>query len=449
MLQHRLRPNTDLPAAVAEAEARYVAANPKSAERHKRATDSMPGGNTRTVLHYSPFPLTLVGGQGCRVTDLDGHDYADFLGEYTAGLYGHSHPMIQAAIKKVVDDGMALGGPNPYEAGLAAEMCKRFPSVEKIRFCNSGTEGNLFAFSAARLHTGRPAILVFHGAYHGGVFYFGQHKTEINAPFPWIYGTYNDIDGTLALIDKHAHELAAVALEPMMGGAGGIAATREFLQALRAACTKHGIVLIFDEVMTSRLSPGGLQQMMGVTPDMTSFGKYLGGGASFGAFGGKAELMARFDPSRPDAVSHAGTFNNNVISMAAGLTGLRDIYTPAAADRLTAAGDRLRDSLNALAARHDVPLQVKGIGSIMAVHFHRGPISRPRDIWPADAADAARIADLQKLFHLDMLEQGQYMARRGFISLSLPMADPDFKRFEAAVEEFLTVRGPVVNAAVL
>ena len=125
-----------------------------------------------------PFPLTIVGGEGCRLRDLDGHTYADFLGEYTAGLYGHSHPVIQAAIKKVVDDGMALGGPNPYEAELAAELCRRFPSIERVRFCNSGTESNLFAFSTARLVTGRPAIMVFHGAYHGGVFYFGQHKTK-------------------------------------------------------------------------------------------------------------------------------------------------------------------------------------------------------------------------------------------------------------------------------
>jgi glutamate-1-semialdehyde 2,1-aminomutase len=448
MLQQRLRPTTDLAAAVAEAEARYVAANPRSAERHRRAAESMPGGNTRTVLHYSPFPLAIVVGEGCRVRDLDGHTYADFLGEYTAGLYGHSNPVIQAAIRKVVDEGMALGGPNPYEAELAAEICRRFPSVERVRFCNSGTEGNLFAFSAARLHTGRPAIMAFHGAYHGGVFYFGQHKSRINAPFPWVYATYNDIDGTLALIQKHAHELAAVVLEPMMGSGGGIAATVEFLQALRAACTKHGIVLIFDEVMTSRLSPGGLQLRTGVTPDMTTFGKYLGGGASFGAFGGRAELMVRFDPSRPDAVSHAGTFNNNVVSMAAGLAGLRELYTPVAAERLNAAGDRLRENLNALAARHDAPLQLLGVGSIMAVHFHRGSVVRLQDLWPADAAAAARLGDLQKLFHLDLLEHGQYMARRGFISLSLPMTETEFTEFEAAVEEFLAVRGAVVRAAV-
>lgn len=448
MLQHRSRSNTDLPAAAAEAEARYIAANPRSAERHQRATESMPGGNTRTVLHYSPFPLTIVSGRGCRLDDLDGHEYTDFLGEYTAGLYGHSNPVIQASIRKVVDDGMALGGPNPYEADLAAELCKRFPSVERVRFCNSGTEGNLFAFSTARLVTGRPAIMVFHGAYHGGVFYFGQHKTEINAPFPWIYADYNDTEGTLALIEKHASELAAVAIEPMVGGGGGIPATREFLQALRDACTKHGIILIFDEVMTSRLSSGGLQKRVGVTPDMTSFGKYLGGGASFGAFGGRADLMARYDPSRADAVSHAGTFNNNVISMAAGLTGLRELYPSEVAERFNDAGDQLRERLNALAQKHDVPMQVLGVGTIMAVHFHRGAIAKPQDLWPKDKAAATRYADLQKLFHLDLIEHGQYMARRGFISLSLPMTQADFDRFAGAVEEFLTVRAPVIGAAI-
>jgi glutamate-1-semialdehyde 2,1-aminomutase len=158
--------------------------------------------------------------------------------------------------------------------------------------------------------------------------------------------------------------------------------------------------------------------------------------------------MARYDPSRADAVSHAGTFNNNVISMAAGLAGLRDLYTPAAADRLNEAGDRLRERLNALAAAQDAPLQALGVGSIMALHFHRGPVSKPQDLWSKDAAAAATLADLQKLLHLDLLDQGQYMARRGFISLSLPMTEAELGRFAAAVEEFLVVRGPVVRAAI-
>jgi glutamate-1-semialdehyde 2,1-aminomutase len=446
MSKHSGLSNIDPAGAAAEAEARYVAANPESRRRHEAAAAHMPGGNTRTVLFYSPYPVVLNGGEGCRVRDVDGHVYADYLGEYTAGLYGHSHPVLQAALHKAVDDGFVLGGHNIYEAELAAEMCRRFPSLERVRFCNSGTEANLFAISAARLHTGRQAVLVFHGAYHGGVFYFGQQKSPINAPFPWVLGHYNDIDSTLALLDKRAPELAAVLIEPMMGAAGGIPADPEFLRAIRAACSRLGILLIFDEVMTSRLSSGGLQKRLGVAPDLTSFGKYLGGGANFGAFGGRADIMDRFDPRRPDAVGHAGTFNNNVFSMAAGLAGLTQIYTDAAAEKLTADGDRLRERLSGLAVKHKLPLQFLGVGSIMGIHFHGGPIRRPQDLWPSDAAQAARIADLQKLMHLELLEQGQYLARRGFVSLSLPMTEADHDRFCGAMDEFMSIRAPLIAA---
>jgi glutamate-1-semialdehyde 2,1-aminomutase len=327
-------------------------------------------------------------------------------------------------------------------------MCERFPSVELIRFCNSGTEANLFAMSTARMHTGREKIMVFNGAYHGGVFYFGQVKPPINAPFPWVIARYNDTEATLALIKQHAHELAAVVIEPMMGGGGGIAAERSFLEALRTATASHGIVLIFDEVMTSRLSSGGMQKLHGITPDMTAFGKYLGGGMTFGAFGGRRDIMQRYDPYRSDAVSHAGTFNNNVLTMAAGVAGLTRIFTPEAADRLTAMGDDLIARLNTAARSKGLPMQVLGRGSIMAVHFQAGKIERPEDTWLEPPA-AARKDALGKLFHLDMLAAGQYMARRGFISLSLPMTAREIDGFVAAVEEFLTVRGPLLEQAAI
>lgn len=436
--------NADLASAVADAEAHYVAANPKSKARAEAAMRSMPGGNTRTVLHYGPFPLALTGGKGCEVTDIDGHGYADFLGEYTAGLYGHSNTKLIAAIKQAVDDGVVLGGPNRYEAELAELMCQRFPSVELVRFCNSGTEGNLFAMSAARMHTGRNAIMVFNGAYHGGVFYFGQHKPPTNAPFPWVIARYNDTEGTQKLIEKHAKELAAIVIEPMMGGGGGISALPDFLMALREATLKHGIVLIFDEVMTSRLSSGGLQKKTGITPDLTAFGKYLGGGMTFGAFGGRKDIMDRFNPYRRDAVGHAGTFNNNVLSMAAGVVGLRDIYTPEAATRLNATGDTLIADLNGIFVRHGAPMQVLGQGSIMAVHFQTGTIERPEDTWLEGAAAQHREA-LMQLFHLDLLRMGQYMARRGFISLSLPIGAQHLTAFKGAVEEFLSVRKSVLR----
>ncbi|MEZ5773688.1 MAG: aminotransferase class III-fold pyridoxal phosphate-dependent enzyme [Hyphomicrobiaceae bacterium] len=371
-VEPKRRGNADLTSAVKAAEERFKAENPKSRLRWTEAALSMPGGNTRTVLHYTPYPLAIARGEGAKLTDIDGHTYTDFLGEYTAGLYGHSNPVLKAAIDRAVEDGVVLGGPNRYEGELARLMCQRFPSLELVRFCNSGTEANLYAISAARMFTGRERVMVFEGAYHGGVFYFGQTKPPTNAPFPYVIASYNDIEGTLAAIERHAGELAAIVIEPMMGGGGAIAAETPFLEALRQAATKHGIVLIFDEVMTSRLAPGGLQEKLGVIPDMTSFGKYLGGGMTFGAFGGRRDIMRRFDPYEPDAVSHAGTFNNNVLTMAAGVAGLAEIYTPEVAVQLNRTGDRFRERLNAVIARYGAAMQVLGVGSISASISRRG-----------------------------------------------------------------------------
>lgn len=436
--------NTDLSSSLAAAEDRFVSQNPNSQAQAAKAAQSMPGGNTRTVLHYSPFPLTIASAKGAELTDIDGHRYADFLSEYTAGLYGHSNPVLQKVITQAVSGGVVLGGPNRFEAEFSALLCARFPSLERVRFCNSGTEANLFAISTARMITKRERVLVFQGAYHGGVFYFGEHKPPINAPFPYVMASYNDISATGELIDRYADELAAIVVEPMMGSAGAIPADREFLQALRSKASEHGIVLIFDEVMTSRLSPGGLQEKLDIVPDMTSLGKYLGGGMTFGAFGGRQDLMRRFNPFEQDAVPHAGTFNNNVLSMAAGLTGLRDIYTSNAAAALNAKGDRLRDRLNAAITKHDAPMQVTGTGSILGVHFQREPILRPEDTWPVDEAARIRLAGLQKLLHLDLLEAGFYMARRGFMSLSVPIDDGHCDGLVDALDEFLSVRGPLL-----
>ncbi len=438
--------NADLASAVAEAEARYVAANPKSAEWHERAAAAMPGGNTRTVLFYSPFPLTWASGEGATLRDVDGHLYTDFLGEYTAGLYGHSNPAIRAAMLEALQGGIVLGGPNRYEAPLAAELCRRFPSIELVRFCNSGTEANLLALSAARHAKGRDGVLVFEGAYHGSLLSFAHGGSPLNVPFPFLVAPYNNTERTLALIESHAGELAAAIVEPMMGAGGCLPASHEFLAALRGACDRHGIVLIFDEVMTSRLSPAGLQGALGVTPDMTTLGKYLGGGASFGAFGGRRDLMARFDPRRPDALGHAGTFNNNVLSMAAGYAGLTQLFTPEAAGRLNRQGDALREAINRTAAKRRLPLQATGLGSIIGLHFHAGPIRSPADLEPGDGAAAQRMSDLQKLFHLDLMQHGQYLARRGFMSLSLPITAADCNELVAAIDEFLSVRGALLAA---
>ncbi len=434
------RPNAELNSAVAEAAALFAAANPKSQAKHLEAAGSMPGGNTRTVLFFGPFPLYFVRGEGTRLFDLDGHEYVDFLGEYTAGIYGHSHPVIAEAVSAALAQGIAMGGHTRHEVALAAALRQRFPSVELMRFCNSGTEANMMALSAARLFTGREAVLVFAGAYHGSLFGFPfkPPARSMNVPFPTVLAGYNDLPGTMKLIDANADRLAAVIVEPMMGGGGCIAAERAFLEALRAACDRHKIVLVFDEVMTSRLSPGGLQEVHGIRPDLTSFGKYIGGGLPTGAFGGRAEIMGMFDPRRADAVAHAGTFNNNVLTMAAGVAGLTKVYTAAEAVRLNKAGDALRERLNEMIRRRGAKAIVTGIGSMMTVHPGvSGPVRSPADI-------AAVPQGLRDLFHYDMLARGIHVARRGMINLSVPMVPDDLDRLAAAFDEFLSARASLL-----
>jgi glutamate-1-semialdehyde 2,1-aminomutase len=419
----------ELAVELAAAERRYVERNPESRRLHEERAEVMPGGNTRSVIHLPPFPLTIVHAEGARLVDADGHEYLDFLGEYTAGLYGHSHPVIVGAIRRALDDGIVLGAPNRYESVLAHALCDRFPSLDLVRFCNSGTEANLLALSLARAVSGKPAILVFEGAYHGGVFFFATRAgSPLNAPFPFVIGTYNDAEDAARLIGEHAHELAAVIVDPVQGSAGVIPGEPEFLHTLRDATIAHDVLLVFDEVMTSRLSTGGLQQVLGITPDLTTLGKYLGGGLAFGAFGGRADLMERFDPSRPGALQHAGTFNNAVLTMAAGAAGITEVYTAEEVARINGLGDRLRDRLNAFAAGRDLEFCATGYGSMIGLHFTRGPVRRVTDLPPA--------AEQRALLHLHLLEQGYSYARRGFVALSLPLGEAEVDGFADAVERF-------------
>jgi len=429
--------NVTLEAALAEARERYVAANPASLAQHDAARASLPGGNTRTVLFFAPFPLTFVRGEGAHLWDADGHRYLDFLGEYTAGLFGHSHPTIRAAIERALDGGISLGGHNRMEAQLSALLVERFPALELVRFTNSGTEANLMALTTARAVTGRKKIMAMAGGYHGGVLYFAGGGSPVNAPFEVVLAPYNDAAASVALIERHAAELAAVILEPMVGAGGCIPAEAAFLEALREATRRHGVVLIFDEVMTSRLAPGGLQQVTGVIPDMMTLGKYVGGGMSFGAFGGRADIMARFDPRRPDAFPHAGTFNNNVLTMSAGIAAMGEIYTPELATAFNARGDALRERLNDLAAKHGAALQFTGRGSMIGVHFARHPIRTPDDAARGDQG-------LKELFFFDLLARGLYIARRGVIVLSLPITERDCKMLVEAVDDFLSERGSLL-----
>jgi len=430
--------NIDIAAALAEAEELYRARNLKSLVQHRAACAAMPGGNTRSAIHVDPFPLTMARGEVARLWDIDGHEYIDFLSEFTAGIYGHSHPRIRRAIEQALEGGLNFGAHNAFEARFAAAVCARFPSIELVRFTNSGTEANLMAVSAARVITGRPKVLVFAGGYHGGVFYFRGHGSPLNAPFEYLLGRYNDLAAVEALVRPYRAELAAVLVEPMQGTTGCIPAEREFLAGLRALADETGALLIFDEVMTSRLAPGGLQNAHGIFPDLTTLGKYVGGGMSFGAFGGRADLMERFDPRRPDAFQHAGTFNNNALTMNAGLVGLTEIYTPERARALNAFGDRLRERLNAIARRREFAMQFTGLGSMLAVHMTDRPIRSQED---AERSNAA----LRDLFYFDLIACGIWFAKRGMFALSIALEEADGEKLVDAVEEFAQTRAPLFS----
>jgi glutamate-1-semialdehyde 2,1-aminomutase len=425
--------NIDIAAALADAEAAYRARNPRSWAQHQAAAEALPGGNTRTSIHVDPFPICIGHAEGARLWDLDGHEYVDFLSEFTAGIYGHSHPRIRAAIEAALRDGLNFGAQSRLEAEFAAAIRAHFPSIELLRLTNSGTEANLMAVCAARAVTGREKILVFDGAYHGSVFFFRGQPSPINAPFQFLVGEYNNRAQVETLAGPHRGDLAAILVEPMLGSGGCIPAEPEFLAGLRDLADATGAVLIFDEVMTSRLAPGGLQQALGVRPDLTTLGKYVGGGMSFGAFGGRAEIMAHFDPRRPDALPHAGTFNNNPLTMAAGLAGF-EIYTPERNRALNDWGDRLRQRLNASVDR--LPMQFTGRGSMIGVHMTGAKLRSAADMKKGHGA-------LRDLFYFDLTAHGIWFAKRGFMALSLALDEADADRLAAAVEEFVETRAPL------
>jgi glutamate-1-semialdehyde 2,1-aminomutase len=416
--------------AVSEAVEHYAAKRPRTAAMHDRAKAVMPGGNTRSILFSQPFPIRIEASDGCRITDVDGHSYIDYVGEYSAGIYGHSNPKIMAAVNAALSMGINMGAHHTREIAFAEVVTKRF-NIERVRFTNSGTEANMMALALARNATGRPAIMPMYGGYHGGTLMFSYGASAVNAPFECILGKYNDVEATRTLIRAHAAKLAAVIVEPMLGAGGGISATREFLAMLRDECSVHGIIFILDEVMTSRLAPGGLSELWNLSPDLKVLGKYVGGGMSFGAFGGKAELLDMFDPVRTGALYHAGTFNNNTLTMTSGHVGLTEIYTPDAARDLSASGEKLKARLNDMFMQNQARLQVKGVGSLMTVHPLLGDISRPEQLADADMR-------IRRLLYFHLLEDGIYLAERGSMALSLALTEKEHDALAASLESFVS-----------
>jgi len=398
-------PEADLDRLVTEAHERYRNARPASATANERARHVLPGGNTRSVLDFAPFPFRVERAEGEELVDIDGHRYVDFVGNYTAGLLGHSPAGVKQAIVDALDRGWAIGATHEKEIELAELVCERFESIEQVRFTNSGTEANLMAIGTALHHTGKGTVGVFERGYHGGVLGFGPKADgphhPLNVPHRFQVAVFDDITG---LDDLFANpDLGCVVIEVVQGSGGCRPASIVFLQELRRRCNEHSVVLIFDEVMTSRLATGGAQERFGVVPDMTTLGKYLGGGMTFGAFGGRREFLKAFDPTQGGALTQAGTFNNNIVSMSAAVATLQSELAPDRISAVNERGDTLRGHLNDVFTAADLPIWVTGVGSMLCVH-----------------ASDDRLIEL--LFHA-ALRDGIYMARRGFMALSMAITN--------------------------
>ncbi|KAM3444473.1 hypothetical protein NHJ13734_001440 [Beauveria thailandica] len=393
-----------LRAALDAAVENFVTRNPKSKALHEKAVKTFPGGNTRTVLHTDPFPLCMKSGKGYQVFSEDGDTYTDLTAEFTAGLYGHSNPDIIAVLQHVIQNvGLNVGATTAQEQLFARELCDRF-DIERVRLTNSGTEANLHALAAAKLYTGKSKVVAFDGGYHGAVLGFKDGKVAANNvdKADWIVAKYNDVEGTIKAIKSEG--VAAVILEAMQGSGGCICGTKEFL-------TGAGVVFIVDEVMTSRISGAGLSAVHGLKPDMKTFGKYLGGGVAFGAFGGRQDIMAVYDPRVKGSVAHSGTFNNNTFVTHCGYAGLTKVYTSEVAEAFTKSGDDLLSRLNEVSK--GTKLCFTGTGSVATSHF---VAHGPRSI--ANALDVTEIEELKDLFWFYLLENGFWVTRRGFYALA-------------------------------
>ena len=367
----------------------YVQRNPRSRELFERAQAALPGGNARTGVYMAPFPFYAASGAGKYLFDVDGHRLLDFVNNNTVLILGHAHPDVVAAVTAAVAQGTGFSRPTELEIALAEELQRRVPSLERIRFCNSGTEAVLNVIRAARGFTGRPQIAKFEGAYHGTAEHamvshvppIGPELGPIDRPNPVhssaglgaaadevVVLPFNDIDACERIIADHADDLAAVIVDPLMTGVGMTLPVDNFLTKLRELTARHDVLLIFDEIISYRVGRGGAQGLYGVRPDLTALAKIVAGGMPGGAFGGRADIMALYDPRTGARIPQAGTFNGNPVTMAAGLVTLRQL-TPEAYARLGQLTARAAEGLRAVFAEAGIPASVASIGSLFRLHI--------------------------------------------------------------------------------
>jgi glutamate-1-semialdehyde 2,1-aminomutase len=429
----------------------YTAKTARSRALFEDALLAMPGGNSRTTTFFDPYPFYLQRGQGAHVWDADGNDRVDFNGNYTSLVLGHAPPAVVQAVQRAAESGLSFPGPTEHEVRLAEALCRRLPSLERVRFTNSGTEATMNAVRLARAFTGRPRIAKFEGAFHGTHDWVmvsvtpdpkeagGRRRPK---PVAWSAGIppavlknvvvlpWNDADACEAILEKEAASVAAVIVDPLLSNGGMVLPADGFLARLRALTERLGILLILDEVISFRIAAGGAQERFGVRPDLTTLGKIIGGGLPVGAFGGRADVMSYYDPrGGQPRISQGGTFNANPLTMAAGLATL-EVLTPEAYARLDALGERLRTGVARLLAATRRKGQVTGVGSLFWLHWTPGALSDYRSTRPRDAAPGMQV-------FMGLLNEGIVLTPRGLGACSLAMTDDDIDRFINALARVL------------
>lgn len=413
----------------------YIERTTTSGKAFERAQKYLAGGETRTVSYYPPYPLTIESGNGCQLIDVDGNRYYDFLNNYTSLIHGHANGKISDAILGAAKKGTAVPAGIEEQVKLAELLCERVPCVDRVRFCNSGTEATLFATRAAKAFTGKNGIVKMLGGYHGTTDMMEynvipptmdyEHPENMLIPKPDIRGVsekiaeeifvvpFNDLPAVEKVLNEHADEIAGVIIEPFMGAGGVIPAKREYLEGLRALTKKHNVLLIFDEVQALRLSEGGAQKMYGVTPDIAAFGKIIGGGLPVGAVGGRKDIMDSFNAMNKNYITQSGTFNGNRATMAAGYAAMIQ-YKQADCDRLEQLAIRLQTKLEDAFKAIGIEGCVTRAGSLLKYHFLK-------EI-PVNYSEAAlENKNLCKIVHLELINRGIFLAPRGMMALSTPM----------------------------
>lgn len=413
--------------------AAYSERTPRSRILHERARAALPGGDTRTGTFFAPYPPFIAGGTGSRIHDVDGNEYVDFLNNFTSLVHGHAHPHIVRAATEQMRSGTAQAAPIEVQLGLAEHLQERMPSLERVRFVNSGTEAVMQALRAARAFTGRPLILKMEGGYHGT-----HDATEVAVdaganPPAWPSGEpdvpglmagtveqvlvvpFNDLATVEGIVGAHAARIAALIVEPVLHQGGIIPADHSFLEGLRELTREHAILLVLDEIVTFRLARGGAQQTYGVKPDLTVLGKTIGGGFPVGAFGGRADVMDLYDPRRADRIAHSGTFNGNPVTMAAGLAAL-ELLTPERLRHIDDLGSRLATGFQEALDHAGIAAHVTRAGSLAQIHLTEGPV---RDYRSAARTDRR----LRALLHLALLNRGVFCGSRLNFNTSTPMTE--------------------------